>query len=648
MPPSPGPTRSRGLLAAAISALLVWLGFVAYVWGRPITYEAQSRLFVSSSSARWDARTLARALDTAVFDAEFLHTLAAAQGRTAGREPEVDIRIEPAGDNTFSISCHDTKAQRAADICNQVARVAVQRAPSLLGPSSSTSPDLGAAVRRLAELATAHPALTATAPAPSAAPAALKERFSSEIDAVRQAAMTRSSTALSAAATARVEALARPGTPLGLGPERTLWIGGLLGLSVGLFVFVASGRAPRSAPRPVDDVPEEEPPFGSTTAATRAAEPPRHASPASPVPTRPPSSYPPPSVSPSNAPPPAPSSTPPPAPSSRPPAARSPSSAPPPPPAVVTPEPGEAVVAPTEKQKPDTILPPEPAKAEPPEPHVTVTYEAMNLESRRRAQGIPITRTTQIMGSQAPPSDGPTSVAPLRVKAGSVTTRYSFVSTPPPAGGDPVKPEEVEPGWAPGADLDPAPCAPLCREIYTYGVEHCFVIGVTSVPGVEPEKSEFSGSLALALSATGHARVLLMEANLDTPAQHYLMNAEMPAGATLSRQLQARMTRQGPEYWRVLRCTKSLHLLVDGAESTPGLILSRTFEECVRAMRAYYDFIILDGPSGSRESECRALDGVIDGLIVICTEDHRAEIAATSRLFTSKRFSKAIRANTGT
>jgi Mrp family chromosome partitioning ATPase len=272
-------------------------------------------------------------------------------------------------------------------------------------------------------------------------------------------------------------------------------------------------------------------------------------------------------------------------------------------------------------------------------------YESSNLDARQRGPVVQATRTTQMLGSPAaPPGGSHSSVPPLRVRPGSATTRYSFVSTPPPAGGAPVRPHDVGPDWKPDPELDPAPCRPLCRELFAFGVEHCFVIGVTAVPELDRDKAEFAASLALAMSATGHARVLLVDADLDHPAQHRLMRAEMPPGATFSRQIQAHMTRQGDEHWSVLRCTKSLHVLVDGPEPSPGLIMSRTFEECLRALRAYYDFIVVDGPPGSRESECRALDGVIDGLIVVCTEATRTTIPETSRYFTTKRFSKAIRA----
>lgn len=205
-----------------------------------------------------------------------------------------------------------------------------------------------------------------------------------------------------------------------------------------------------------------------------------------------------------------------------------------------------------------------------------------------------------------------------------------------------MKPHDVEPDWAPDPRLDPKPCRALARELFAFGVEHCFTVAMTCVPGVEEAKSELAASLALALAANGHARVLLVEADFDKPAVHTLMRVTMPAGAGFCRQLQGRLMGHPDEHWSVLRCSKALHVLADGPDHVPGLILSRSFETCIRGLRAYYDFIVLDGPPGSREAECRALDGLADGLVVISTDARRAEVALTSRLFTAKRFSKAI------
>jgi Mrp family chromosome partitioning ATPase len=259
----------------------------------------------------------------------------------------------------------------------------------------------------------------------------------------------------------------------------------------------------------------------------------------------------------------------------------------------------------------------------------------------------PKRRTTQILGSPIAPraaqrsaSSGSFSQTAVQ---GSFSTRYSFVTTPPPPGGVPVEPHDIDPDWKAPARLDPTPCRPLAREIFAFGIDHCFTVGVTSVPGLDEEKSEFAASLALALAHGGHARVLLVESDFDRPALHRMLELAMPAGRNLSRQLQTHMMGQTEDAYGVLRCSKSLHALLDGTEHTPGLILSRAYETCLRGLHAYYDFIVLDGPPGNREAECRAFDAVADGLIVVCTEELKHQVAPTSKLFTQKRFSRAIR-----
>lgn len=266
---------------------------------------------------------------------------------------------------------------------------------------------------------------------------------------------------------------------------------------------------------------------------------------------------------------------------------------------------------------------------------------------RTGASSMPVRRTTQMLGSPVPPRvDRMTSSVPPGSRTliqGPSSSRYSFVTTPPPVGGVPVKPHEVGSDWKPDPKLNPGPCRALSRELFAFGVEQCLTIGVSCIPGLDAERSELAASIALALAETGHARVLLLDANFDAPVQHRLMQVEMPPERSLSRQLQSQFMGQAADHWSVLRCRKSLHLLVDGDEHTPGLILTRAFEACVRSLRAYYDFIVIDGPSGVHDPECRALDGVADGLMIACTESRRAEVPKTSQLFTSKRFFKAIR-----
>ena len=51
---------------------------------------------------------------------------------------------------------------------------------------------------------------------------------------------------------------------------------------------------------------------------------------------------------------------------------------------------------------------------------------------------------------------------------------------------------------------------------------------------------------------------------------------------------------------------------------SPGLLLSKQFESCLADLRTYYDLIVIDGPPASLEVDCRALDSVADGLLIVC------------------------------
>jgi Mrp family chromosome partitioning ATPase len=257
---------------------------------------------------------------------------------------------------------------------------------------------------------------------------------------------------------------------------------------------------------------------------------------------------------------------------------------------------------------------------------------------------IPVTRTTKILGSirpsGAPPASqrhaGPAAFAQL------VQRGMGFVSTAA-SGGTLLKTEDLPESWQPASAVDPAPARAFCRELFGLGVQHCFIVGVTCVPGAPREKSTFAAALALALSASGNARVLLVDADFDGPAQQSLMCAAMPAGASFSQQIQSRTTRQSADPLCVLRTPRSLQLLLDGPYTASGLILSRTFEDCLRSLRPHYDFIVVDGPPGTREPECHALDGVIDGLFVVWSDGHHEQVPEVSRFFTTKPFSKAVR-----
>jgi Mrp family chromosome partitioning ATPase len=601
------------VVRSALVGLAVFLGFVFLVRRVPDVFEATGRFSVEPIPE--NPAAAARAIERAVFDEAMLARLAEvarARGATAGLEVAAGIRIEAGHAGHFLTTCEAEDPRVARSLCEVVLAAAVNLAPRELAAATEAQRRLVSSTELAAEVLRQHPELAASdAAAPK--PDVVARRPQAATDVRTADAEAR---AVAGKLAARITARPTTANSIGsIGPALLMWgaIGAGFAMLATFFLELGFGRAsgslePELVPGGIGPVSSWPPPSLPPNSGPSSVPPPR--TPAPPPPSGPP------------------------APSNLPgPFAPSPSA-----------PPLNDAPAVSTRGGPTTILPSPPASvAEPPQGQVS--YASTSLEGEQVAPFVPAPRTTQMLGSPARHSSNPPPESgDVRTRPGSPTTRYSFVSTPPPVGGVPVQPHDAGPDWQPDPELDPAPCRPLCRELFAFGVEHCFVIGVTAVRGLERDKSEFAASLALALAATGHARVLLVDANFESPTQHRLMRAEMPTGATFSRQIQAHMARTGDDHWSVLRCKKSLHVLSDGADATPGLILSRTFEECVRALRAYYDFIVMDGPSGGAESECRALDGVIDGLIVVCTEETRATIPETSRFFSTKRFSKAIRA----
>jgi Mrp family chromosome partitioning ATPase len=602
------------VVRAALVGSAVFLGFLYLARGAPEVFEATGQFSVDPPPA--DAAAAARTIERAVFDAGMLVRLAEvakARGATAGLEVAAGIRIEPGDGGHFRASCQSEDPRIARSLCDIVLTAAVNLAPRELAATSEAQRHLVSRTELAVGVLREHPELAAGDPATAPSPDVVAHWTRAAAD-VRTA--DTDARAIAAKLGARISAPPSTSVPV-VAIGTTLVTLGALGAGFAalatLFLELGFARAPAGL----------EPEYGAGGPGPISSWPPSSRSPRSG-----PSSFPPPPRTPAPSRPPAPSNLPGPF-------APSPSA-----------PPANGAPSPSARPAPTTILPRPPASPAADSAEAAVSYASTSLDSEQQpAPFVPAPRTTQMLGSPARlSSNPPPSSGGARTGPGAPTTRYSFVSTPPPVGGAPVQPHDASPDWQPDPELDPAPCRPLCRELFAFGVEHCFVIGITAVRGLERDKSEFAASLALALAATGHARVLLVDSNFEGPVQHRLMRAEMPPGTTFSRQLQEHMTRTGDDHWSVLRCKKSLHVLSDGPDATPGLILSRTFEECVRALRAYYDFIVMDGPSGGAESECRAFDGVIDGLIVVCTEETRKAIPATSRFFSTKRFSKAIRA----
>lgn len=610
--------RGFAYLDALGAAVVVFLALAFHQRTTRSRFEAKVSVAVvpgSTGSARPNPERLLEVLRPAVFDAALGQRLAKAAGvpetplGVAGVLADA-IGFRVAGDSRLEVTCVDTDRDRAGRLCAEVARSLVERAPGLWHAEQErrARAQLGDGAALLAEFAATVVASAASAASP--APSAVTAKWTELLHEVRSGAAVPTPTDTEAPQLRALNLSVSAPSPGG---------GMMLGIIVSLAVGLVSGLArPRRRAPLADSLAAAAPPMNQPELTTAGS-----------------------SDGPSAATGEAPPQT---------------STTMLPPPEPLQPSHDALRASLTEPADLGQIRPspiprvePEPAPhdtAREPEPR-SLLISATDLNPQSPPPSIPVRRTTQIMGSPVPPRIESTSSIPpsggRTTRQGSSASRYSFVSTPPPPGGAPVKPYDAPPDWTPDPRLDPASCHGLSRELFAFGVEQCFALGVTCVAGLEEEKSVFTASLALALTSGGHARVLLIDANFDDPAQHRLLRVEMPPNEGFSHQLRLHMMGQPADHWGVLRCNKSLHVLAHSAEQGPGLILSRSFESCVRSLRAYYDFILLDGPSGSREAECRALDGVIDGLVVTCTEELKNSVPRTSRFFTAKRFSKAIR-----
>ena len=332
--------------------------------------------------------------------------------------------------------------------------------------------------------------------------------------------------------------------------------------------------------------------------------------------------------------------------------------------------PGFAVVkAPSEPPPPATsssvpppIFPPKPVSSAPP--------PAANTQ---RATSRPPNqmKVTQPLGSFLPdgvwtdpakglqvramPSQGPRS--PSRSSSPAPASQYSYVSTAPPAStslastsaspassaaaprANPVRVQEVSKGWRPDPTLTPQVQRPLCEQLYPYAVENCFVLAVVAVPEAVNSKSRVAAELALCLAESGHPRILLLEGDLQRPWVQRMIGIDMPISTGFSQQMNARTQGSHETRWTVLGCTKTLHVLAEGMMRSPGLLLSKHFADCLKELRTYYDFIVIDGPSASLDVDSGALNAVTDGIVTVCPTKGSPALAHMQTLFAKKRFS---------
>ncbi|HEV8244228.1 MAG TPA: hypothetical protein VGP93_00530, partial [Polyangiaceae bacterium] len=190
-------------------------------------------------------------------------------------------------------------------------------------------------------------------------------------------------------------------------------------------------------------------------------------------------------------------------------------------------------------------------------------------------------------------------------------------------------------GFRPNPPLTAEARRKLASELYPLAAEHCLVLAVAGAP---PRlKSRVAAELALALSERESARVLLLEGDFNRPLLHRLLGVHMPHAFGISRQLQARSEGKLFAGWSVVRCTPSLDVLAEGSMRTPGAVAGEQLASAIRELALHYTFIIIDAPALQAASDCRSLDAVCEGVILVHSREQTYELSRAAALFSKKR-----------
>ena len=130
-------------------------------------------------------------------------------------------------------------------------------------------------------------------------------------------------------------------------------------------------------------------------------------------------------------------------------------------------------------------------------------------------------------------------------------------------------------------------------------------------------KSTLAAQLALVLSEARRARVLLVEAAMDRPAQSRLFGFHVPSGLGFSAQISRRM-QGGSEPWSVLAIGPCLHALVESAweEGFPGALHAPEFRQAIDRLGRAYDWVVVDAPSVLGSGDANVVEEVVDGVVV--------------------------------
>jgi Mrp family chromosome partitioning ATPase len=144
-----------------------------------------------------------------------------------------------------------------------------------------------------------------------------------------------------------------------------------------------------------------------------------------------------------------------------------------------------------------------------------------------------------------------------------------------------------------------------------------WTFGVTSARDGEG-KSTLATQLALVLSESQRARVLLVEANFHRPSLAKILGFRVPEGYGFSSQIVRKM-RGSLEPWCVVALGPALHVLAESTseQGFPETLHSTHFQNAIGFLSRGYDFLVVDAPSVLGSGDANVVENAVDGLIVV-------------------------------
>lgn len=190
-------------------------------------------------------------------------------------------------------------------------------------------------------------------------------------------------------------------------------------------------------------------------------------------------------------------------------------------------------------------------------------------------------------------------------------------------------PVRVVPAWAspPNTQLlvmlgETSTEAPAALRVIRHRLEQkraegMWTFAVTSARDGEG-KSTFATQLALVLSESQRARVLLVESNFQRPALANLLGFKVPDGFAFSAQIVRKM-RGSMEPWCVVALGPALHVLAESTteQGFPETLHSTHFQNAIGFLGRGYDFLVVDAPSILGSGDANVVENAVDGVIVL-------------------------------